>query len=95
MTRAEETPAEVTAAVEGIVITKYKERERKILDTHHHRNRHHPHLCVSCAEAIPVPLGQQFTLVPMHKGAYQPVRRDKIYEVACNPKNFDPEKGGL
>ena len=56
---------------------------------------HLAHLCVSCAEAIPVPLGQQFTLVPMHKGAYQPVRRDKIYEVACNPKNFDPEKGGL
>ena len=56
---------------------------------------HHPHLCVSCAEAVPVALGQQFTLVPMHKGAYQPVRRDQIYEVACNPKNFDPEKGGL
>ena len=56
---------------------------------------HHPHLCVSCAEAIPISYGQQFTLVPMHKGAYQPVRRDKIYEVACNPKNFDPEKGGL
>ena len=56
---------------------------------------HYPHLCVSCAEAVPVALGQQFTLVPMHKGTYQPVRRDKIYEVACNPKNFDPEKGGL
>ena len=56
---------------------------------------HYPHLCVSCAEAVPVALGQQFTLVPMHKGDYQPVRRDKIYEVACNPKNFDPEKGGL
>ena len=56
---------------------------------------HYPHLCVSCAEAVPVALGQQFTLVPMHKGAYQPVQRDKIYEVACNPKNFDPEKGGL
>ena len=56
---------------------------------------HYPHLCVSCAEAVPVALGQQFTLVPMHKGVYQPVRRDKIYEVACNPKNFDPEKGGL
>ena len=56
---------------------------------------HYPHLCVSCAEAVPVALGQQFTLVPMHKGAYQPVRRVKIYEVACNPKNFDPEKGGL
>ena len=56
---------------------------------------HYPHLCVSCAEAIPVSTGQQFTLVPMHKGAYHPVRRDKIYEVACNPKHFDPEKGGL
>ena len=55
---------------------------------------HLAHLCVSCAEAVPVPNGQ-FTLVPMHKGAYQPVRRDKIYEVAFNPKNFDPEKGGL
>jgi len=53
------------------------------------------HLCVSCAEGLPIPSGQRLVLVPMHKGAYQPVRRDKIYEVACNPKNFDPEKGGL
>ena len=55
---------------------------------------YHSHLCVDCAEGLPIPDGR-FTLVPMHKGAYQPVRADKIYEFACNPKNYNSDKGGL
>ncbi len=30
------------------------------------------------------------TLVPTHKGAYQPVtNRRSLYEATCNPKNYD------
>ena len=46
--------------------------------------------CVTCASALDTSIKIRATLVPSHKGAYQPVTsRRALYETTCNPKNYD------
>ena len=48
------------------------------------------HLCVNCASRMDSTITARPTLVPTHKGAYQPVtNRRSLYEATCNPKNYD------
>ena len=47
------------------------------------------HLCVNCASRMDSTITARPTLVPTHKGAYQPVtNRRSLYEAPCNPKNY-------
>ena len=46
--------------------------------------------CVNCASLMDSGIKAIYSLVPTHKGAYQPVTNKKqIYDATCNPKNFD------
>jgi ribosomal protein S26 len=46
--------------------------------------------CVDCASLMDSSIKAVYSLVPTHKGAYQPVTNKKqIYDATCNPKNFD------
>lgn len=48
------------------------------------------HLCVECAAGFDNAIKVRPTLVPTHKGAYQPVtNRRSLYEATCSPKNYD------
>jgi len=54
--------------------------------------RFFPNLCVTCASHMDTSIAARPTLVPTHKGAYQPVtNRRSLYEATCNPKNYDHE----
>ena len=49
-----------------------------------------PNLCVTCASSFDSTIKLRPTLVPTHKGAYQPVtNRRSLYEATCSPKNYD------
>jgi hypothetical protein len=46
--------------------------------------------CVRCASLMDSGIKTVYSLVPTHKGAYQPVTNKKqLYDATCNPKNFD------
>ncbi len=49
-----------------------------------------PNLCIECASSFDNVIKIRPTLVPTHKGAYQPVTsRRGLYEATCSPKNYD------
>ena len=52
--------------------------------------QHFADYCIACASAMDSAIKHIPSLVPTHKGAYQPVmNRKQLYDATCNPKNYD------
>ena len=52
--------------------------------------KHFADFCVTCASAMDTNIKAVYSLVPTHKGAYQPVtNRRQLYDATCSPKNYD------